>query len=164
MITILTLIACGVFAWFAWWWFYARNRPDFPPLSIDEDDPLMIDARRKAKETVPTMLALFSDAKDSTSVKIPFTTSSGVVEHLWAELLEVDGENIKVRYTTPPVSHSGHLERLQTHALSDVEDWVVTKDPDRYQGGFSTRVMFTRGREQWGDLPPALAAEERKYV
>jgi hypothetical protein len=109
------------------------------------------------------MLELFKDAKDCTNVKVPFVTSSGETEHLWAELLSVEGPNMNVRYTTPPVTHSGKVERLQVHALSDLEDWVVTKDPKKYLGGYSMRVMFRRGRELWGDLPPELKEEESKY-
>jgi hypothetical protein len=69
-----------------------------------------------------------------------------------------------VRYLTPPVSHSGKLERVQRHAVSDLEDWVVTKDPHKYIGGYTMLVMFQRGRETWGDLPPKLKAEEAKHA
>lgn len=161
--TILLVVFAGIVTWAGWWWFIARNRPVLPPLAIDDNDPLMIEARQKAKDSIPQMLELFKDAKDCTNVKIPFVTSSGEMEHLWAELLSVEGSSMKVRYTTPPVTHTGKLERLHTHALSEIEDWVVTKDPNRYMGGYSMRVMFQRGRELWGDLPPDLKEEESKY-
>jgi uncharacterized protein YegJ (DUF2314 family) len=160
---IVLLALAGLGAWAAWWWFIARNRPQFPPLAIDDDDPLMIEARQKAKSSIPQMLELFKDANGFTQVKVPFVTNSGATEHLWAELLSVEGSSIKVRYMTPPVTHTGRLERLHTHVLSDIEDWVVTNDPHRYIGGYSMRVMFRRGRERWGDLPPRLKAEESKY-
>lgn len=157
-LAIAALLACG-----AWWWFIARNRPAMPPLAIDDNDPLMLEALQKAKDSIPQMLELFKDAKDFTSVKVPFLSNSGETEHLWAELLDIDGTSIHVRYMTPPVSHTGTLERLHKHPLSDIEDWVVTKDPNKYMGGYSMRVMFQRGRELWGDLPPKLKAEESKY-
>ncbi len=156
-------IVLAALAWAAWWWFIARNRPAFPPLAIDENDPLMVEARKKARETIPRLLELFSGAREHTRVKVAFKTSSGVTEHLWADLLEVEGGNMRVRYLTPPVTHTGRLERLHTHPIADIEDWVVTKDPARYIGGYTMRVMFQRGREQWGELPPALKAEEEKY-
>jgi hypothetical protein len=34
----------------------------------------------------------------------------------------------------------------------------------KYAGGYTMRVMFVRGREQWGGLPPQLEVEEEKYV
>lgn len=133
------------------------------PLVIDESDPLLIEARKAARNSIPQMLELFKDAKEFTRVKIPFVSNSGETEHLWAELLSVDNSTINVRYSTPPVTHTGKLERLHTHSLNDVEDWVVTKNPKRYVGGYSMKVMFIRGREAWGDLPPELLAEEAKY-
>jgi uncharacterized protein YegJ (DUF2314 family) len=160
---ILSVFLAGIGMWLTWWWFVVRNRPALPPLAIDDNDPLMIEARQKAKDSVPQMLELFKNAKDSTNVKVPFVTSSGETEHLWAELLSVEGSSMNVRYTTPPVTHTGKLERLHTRALSEIEDWVVTKDPKRYMGGYSMRVMFQRGRELWGDLPPELKEEEAKY-
>jgi uncharacterized protein YegJ (DUF2314 family) len=163
MSTLVLAALVALLAWIAWWWFVARNRPVLPPLVIDNSDPLMIEAHRKAQDSIPQMLELFSEAKDFTRVKIPFTTNSGETEHLWAELLSVEGSKINVRYMTPPVTHTGKLERLHTHALSDIEDWLVTKDPTKYIGGYSMRVMFQRGRELWGDLPPKLREEEAKY-
>ncbi|MBM0103562.1 DUF2314 domain-containing protein [Steroidobacter sp. S1-65] len=164
MSTIIFVFVTAILIWGAWWWFIARNRPALPPLAIDDNDPLMIEAREKAKDSLPQMLELFKDAKGHTNVKVPFVTSSGETEHLWAELLSVEGPYVRVRYMTPPVTHTGELERLQTHALGDIEDWVVTKDPKRYLGGYSMRVMFRRGRELWGDLPPELKEEEAKYA
>lgn len=163
MKTLILVVLVAVPGWVAWWWFVARNRPAFPPLAMDENDPLMVEAKKKAKETVPQLLELFKDARESTRVKLPFLSNSGETEHLWAELLEVMGDEIRVRYLTPPVTHTGRFERLHTHLITDIEDWVVTKNPKRYIGGYSMRVMFKRGREQWGDLPPELKAEEAKY-
>jgi len=163
MTTVAIIVGIVALAWLAWWWFSARNRPSFPPLAIDDDDPLMVEARRKAQESIPRLLQLFETAKEATSVKVPFVSSSGETEHIWAELLSVEGQRIHVRYTTPPVTHSGSLGRLHTHSLADIEDWVITKDPDHYVGGYSMLVMFQRGREQWGGLPPELADEESKY-
>jgi len=97
-------------------------------------------------------------------VKIPFVTSTGVTEHLWAELLTLEATDMVVRYMTPPVSHVGKLDRVHRHPLTDLEDWVVTKDSRNYIGGYTMRVMFQRGREKWGDLPPKLKAEEAKYA
>lgn len=159
----ILIVLAVVLARVAWWWFVSRNRPEYPPLKIDEKDPLMIAAHRKARETTPQLLELFTDAKEFTRVKIPFVSNSGVTEHLWADLLSVEGSKINVRYLTPPVTHSGKLERLHTHDVSDIEDWVITKNPSNYIGGYTMRVMFQRGRELWGDLPPKLKKEESKY-
>ena len=86
-------------------------------------------------------------------------TNGGVIEALWAELLSIEGEEMTVRYMTPPVSHTGKLERVHRHPLGDLYDWICTKDPKRYLGGFTMRVTFVRAKEFWGELPPKLKAE-----
>jgi uncharacterized protein YegJ (DUF2314 family) len=152
------------FSWIAWWWFVARNRPAFPPLVIENNDPLMVAASRRAIEEIPKLRLLFQGAAERTSVKVPFVTSTGETEHLWAELLDLGQTEMQVRYLTPPVTHSGILERVQRHPTSDIEDWVVKSDLGPYVGGYTMRVMFQRGRELWGELPPALQAEAARYT
>jgi hypothetical protein len=78
-------------------------------------------------------------------------------------LLALTEDGMEVRYLTPPVTHSGRLERMHRHPLIELRDWVCAKTEGEYEGGFSMRVMFIRGREVWGDLPPSVKAEEAKY-
>jgi len=63
---ILFLLLGGVAAWAAWWWFVARNRPAVPPLTVDENDPLMLEAVQKAQATIPQLRTLFPDASGCT--------------------------------------------------------------------------------------------------
>lgn len=148
----------------AWWWFIGRNKPKYPPLEIDDNDPLMLEAMEEAKSTIAKFLVLLSREYSEAQIKVPFTTSSGVVEHLWAEVLEVKENILSVRYYTPPMTHEGELARLHNHNISEIEDWVVILANGKIHGGFTQRVMFKRGREQWGDLPPELAAQESRYL
>lgn len=99
----------------------------------------------------------------SLRVKVPFVSSSDTTEHLWAEVLSLRDLQMEVRYLTPPVTHNGRLERLHSHAVDELTDWQVELPSGSYAGGFTMRVMFVRGREQWGTLPPELAAEEMKH-
>jgi uncharacterized protein YegJ (DUF2314 family) len=163
MSKLIILGLLGLIAWVVWRWSATRSQPRFPPLALAADDPLMLEARAQARESIPQMLELFKTAPEHTRVKLAFQTNGGETEHLWADLLGVEGSKIQVRYLTPPVSHRGKLERLHTHELTDIEDWIVAKDPERYIGGYTMRVMFKRGREKWGDLPPELKEEEAHY-
>jgi uncharacterized protein YegJ (DUF2314 family) len=164
VITVLVIVAVLIAAYVAWWWFVGRNRPAFPPLSIADDDPLMEEAKRKARDSLERFRTFVTQYPDAGRVKIPFRTSGGELELLWAEVRKLRDRDVEVLYITPPVTHTGKLERIHTHPLTDVIDWIVTLPNGSYAGGFTMRVMFQRGREQWGSLPPALAAEERKYV
>ncbi|MEP6672767.1 MAG: hypothetical protein ABJF10_26620 [Chthoniobacter sp.] len=161
LLGIIPVVAVG--ALFLWWRFFHIARPEMPPLSIDPDDPLMVEARRTATETVPRFREAQAQPNNGARVKVPFVTSSGITEFLWAEVLSLRGDQMDLRYLTPPVTHTGRVERLHTQAVTDLVDWQVELSSGKYLGGFTMRVMFIRGREQWGNLPAELEAEEAKY-
>jgi uncharacterized protein YegJ (DUF2314 family) len=148
----------------AWSFIGRRNVPKYPPLKISDEDPLMIEARQKAKSTTKNFLELIAGEYSEAQIKVPFITSSGMTEHLWAEVLKHEGDILSVRYYTPPVTHTGKLERLHSHNISEISDWVVILKNGMIHGGLTQRVMFQRGKEQWGQLPPELLEQESKYV
>jgi uncharacterized protein YegJ (DUF2314 family) len=152
-----------VAAAFIWWHFLYTPRLAVPPLSIAPDDPSMVEAASKAKESFARFRELVGQPNRGIRVKIPFVSSSGTTEYLWAEVLSFRDSQMEVRYITPPVTHTGQLERLHTHPVSDLVDWQVELESGKYAGGYTMRVMFVRGREQWGSLPAELEAEEKKY-
>jgi uncharacterized protein YegJ (DUF2314 family) len=124
----------------------------------------MAEAIERARGTLDQLRHLHSAPNTSVRVKVPFLTSAGVRELLWADVRRLGEEDVEVLYLTPPVTHTGRLERIHVHPIADVVDWQVELPDGAYRGGFTMRVMFTRGREQWGSLPAELEAEERRYA
>ena len=97
-------------------------------------------------------------------VKLYFVSNSNQVEHLWAEVLEViDDRQLGVRLVTPPVTHSGHLDRLYRCNLDDIEDWQVRDVGGKVHGGFSQRAMFAVARRDGVKLPKKLLQLEKEY-
>lgn len=153
-----------ILVFFLWWRFFHVARPAVPPLQIANDDPLMSEAKDKARATIARLRELAAQPNLGVRVKVPFVTSAGETECLWADLLSFQGSEMEVRYLTPPVTHTGRLERLHRHPISDLVDWIVELESGKYLGGYTMRVMFVRAREQWKTLPPELLAEEKKYL
>ena len=57
---LVAAVVCGALILLAaWWWFVARNLPEAPPLTIADDDPLMLEAIAKARASIPQMLQHF---------------------------------------------------------------------------------------------------------
>ena len=156
-------LACLAGAWaFARW---RSPRPDFPPLPTSPDDPLMKDALAKAKASLDEFLTRLRSPKRSALVKLRFVSSSEQVEHLWAEVLELLPDNeLGVRLVTPPVSHSGPLDRLHRCPLDDIEDWTVRDPSGKVFGGFTQRAMFAIARRDGIRLPTELLRIEREYA
>jgi uncharacterized protein YegJ (DUF2314 family) len=164
IVTILLVVAGALVLWVLWWWFVGRNVPKYPPLAIDDDDPAMVAATEKARKSLDRFRELFDAGVKESQVKVPFVTSSGEREHLWAEVLKFGDTSMTVRYLTPPVSHTGTLERVHEHAISDIEDWVAFTHKGEIHGGYTQRVMFERARELWGGLPRELEKQASRYV
>ena len=163
MLRVGILLILAAVAALVWWRFFHIARPAVLPLSLSPDDPLIAAARVEARASLSRFRELLAAPYRAARVKVPFVSSAGETEYLWADLLTLGENQMAVRYLTPPVTHTGRLERLHTHPLADLEDWVVELPTGQCAGGFSMRVMFRRAREQWGDLPPHLAVDEVKY-
>lgn len=161
---VLCMVAALVAARALWWWFIGRNVPKYPPLVIDDDDPAMTAAMEKARASFDQFRSLHSSGIEDCQVKIRFLSNAGMLEHLWAAVLKITDTGIEVRYLTPPVTHTGKLERIHVHPISDVEDWAAILPDGSIHGGFTQRVMFEEARKQWGDLPKALETQAAKYV
>lgn len=159
---LLVAIAIGVA-----FWLLVRSRfarPEFPPLETSPDDPLLLDAVAKAKASLPDFLSLVRSPKENALVKLYFVSSSEQVEHLWAEVLSVvSDDELEVRLVTPPVTHSGPLDRLHRCKVADIEDWQVRDANGKVHGGFTQRAMFAIARRDGVELPKKLSQIESEY-
>ncbi len=158
---IAIFLAAGVFMFVRW----RSPRPDFPPLPTAPDEPLLLDAMKKARSSVSEFLELARARPETAVVKLHFTSNSNEVEHLWAELVEAPGpDGLQVRLVTPPVTHSGELDRLYTCKIEDIEDWQVRDADNKIRGGFTQRAMFAIARRDGVKLPKKLLEIEREYA
>ena len=72
---------------------------------VSDDDPVMQRAGEKALATLPVFLSeIFPRTilRTRWGVKYRFKTSLWVFENLWADLLEIDGDRLKIYVRTPP--------------------------------------------------------------
>jgi uncharacterized protein YegJ (DUF2314 family) len=148
-------------------WLYVRwrsPRPEFPPLNTAPDDPLMVEAAAKAKASIRDFVALLQAPYENALVKLYFVSSSQRVEHLWAEVQGVVSDTeLDVLLVTPPVTHSGPLERRYICKIADIEDWQVRDRAGKIHGGFTQRAMFAIARRDGVRLPKKLLEQEREY-
>ena len=159
-VIILGVAAAGAWAFSRWY----TPRPEFPPLLTKADDPLMLEAMENARASLPDFVALLRAAPRHALVKLCFLSNGDQVEHLWAEVLgaPVD-DKLEVRLVTPPVTHTGRLNRLRTLAFSEIEDWQVRDADGKIHGGFTHRAMYAIARRDGIELPPKLRKAEDDY-
>ncbi|MCB1681356.1 MAG: DUF2314 domain-containing protein [Rhodospirillales bacterium] len=138
--------------------------PEFMPLVTDPDEPLLKEAMEKAQGTLETFYELLGKFPENALVKLYFVSNTDQVEHLWAEVLEREGEGeLKVRLVTPPVTHKGQLDRLYTCTTEEIEDWAVRDDEDCIYGGFTERAMFAIAERDGVKLPEKLLERKAQY-
>jgi uncharacterized protein YegJ (DUF2314 family) len=135
-----------------------------PPLRIAPDDPLMGEAHVRARATVKRLRSYFAQHPRACSAKVPFRTDGDVVEHLWGQVEALTEKSVRVTLRNRPVTQKGPPPRVLEVPLDQIDDWEVHLPDGTIRGGFTTRVMFVRAREQWGDLPPDLIELEGRYV
>lgn len=156
-------LACASGVWLFLRW--KSPRPEFPPLQTSPDDPLMIDALANAKSSIAEFMKRLREPKESALIKLRFVSSSNQVENLWAEVLEILSETeIGVRLVTPPITHSGPLDRLHRCSLEDIQDWQVRDTDGKIYGGFTQRAMFAIARRDGVRLPKKLLQHEHEYA
>ena len=148
-------------------WLFLRWRypkPDFAPLETKPDDPLLMKAMDDARMSLSDFRARLSEPRESALIKLRFVSSTEQVEHLWAEVVEViSQQDLGVRLVTPPVTHSGELDRLHRCTFEDIEDWQVRDSHGKLHGGFTQRAMFAIAKRDGIKLPKKLAELEREY-
>ncbi len=99
----------------------------------------------RPKDSIPNFRELASHPNRGIRVKVPFVSSTGTTEHLWAEVLSFRDKQMEVRYLTPPVTHNGRLERLHTHAVADLTDWQIELPSGRYAGASRCASCLSEG-------------------
>ena len=153
-------VALMIAAWVRW----RSPRPEYPPLGTDPDDPLMLAAMERAQATLDRFRALQARWPEDAFVKLRFVSSAGEVEHLAAHVERMEGDRLSVLLVTPPVTHTGRLERTREIGIGEVEDWQVTEPDGTIHGGFTQRAMFQIARREGIELPDELARLEHQYA
>ncbi len=126
---------------------------------------MLVDAPAKARASTDRLLSLTRQFAPRALVKPGFVGSSGQVEHLWAEALEMPGDaQPGVRLATPPMTHTGRLDRLRRCPVDDIEDGQVRADDGRIHGGFSRRAMSVIAARDGVELPEKLSRQQAACV
>ena len=160
----LILVVAG-----AVWAVRHRFFPPLPsPLPHGPDHPLLVESVLQARGSLERFRQLISEGSGQPIVKVAYATDTGSREHIWAELLRWEGEEIVIRYANVPVSQQGPMPSEESRVQADMEDWAVVLPGGRLAGGFSQRAMLKMILEQqkepsWG-MRRRLKLEEARFV
>lgn len=142
---------------------YIRGNTRPPPaVPVEADDAELIQARRAAQASISEFRALFYEHPAGAVAKVPVKASSGILEWMFGEVLELTDVFVKVQFQSKPQTHRGAFDAIQSFPLRDIADWIIIMPGNRRRGGFTQRVHFARLRAA-GQLHGAAAEEASKY-
>jgi uncharacterized protein YegJ (DUF2314 family) len=147
--------------------FWSKRRmakPPAPPFEVAPDDPLLVDAIRKARETLDRFRELHAQRPKDSYVKISGKSTAGRTEHLWGQLLEMTDDSMRLKPVNLHAAYNGPLEGDIVRPLGDLEDWQVELPDGNILGGFTLKVMFVRALEQCKDFPEELRSQQDRYL
>lgn len=123
-------------------------------VAVADDDPLMLEARQKARVTLSRFLDELLPAHPQDSmVKFALETSDGSVENVWADVVAVSGERLSVLVRTLPSAGSG--EPLTSEiGRGEILDWMVELPDGTLRGGFTNRALFAIYAREVGRTHP----------
>lgn len=133
--------------------------PDFlspGSIPVADDDPLMLEALAKARATMAQFLRLYPDHQTDSIVKFLLVTDSGVKESVWADLVEIIGNDARVYIRTPPVHQTAPLERARTVPVAEIIDWQIEFRDGTLRGGFTNQALFRVFERENGYLPASI--------
>jgi uncharacterized protein YegJ (DUF2314 family) len=128
---------------------YLGARPFTP------DDPLMVEALRKARESIELMRTLYPLHRQDTVVRFPLRVKSGEIEHVWGDLLEFGDDKARVFLRTPPTEEADLPSRTLEVPASEISDWQIEMRDGSLRGGFTNQAMFRIFEREEGAPHPA---------
>ncbi len=138
------LIVTALFAGIYLLAFFGRsNLPEVEYLN--PADPLLIDAKKKAAETLVIFDSLQPLYVNNSYVRFKFVNAKNEEEHVWGRVLEKNKLAIKVTDINKKSERDNPAyPKFYDLSMEQVEDWLVETGNDSVRGGFTTQVILLR--------------------
>lgn len=126
------------------------------PLALAEDDPLVTNATRRARQSLADFRRLRVEGARPAAVKFPFSTDGGETENVWGEVLALHADDVVARIVSRPVTQRAKLPARLRVPLTAIEDWAITLADGSVRGSFSTLAMIAACRRDGRPIPRRL--------
>lgn len=130
---------------------------------IDEDDNLMIEAKRLAQSKLDTLFLLYPLHPDSAFVRFTFEPAKNHTEHLWGKITGLDSMRVKILLKRKAGSEDIFYPEELELKTERIEDWMVNIENGSVRGGYTVQVMLMKERENPRANADSLQAQLQKF-
>ena len=130
---------------------------------IAPDDPILLDAKAKARESMARLYQLYPEHPKDTVVRFRLAVPNGADEFVWCDLLELTEQQAKVFLRTPPRQKVELAERTMNISSSSIDDWQMELRDGSLLGGFTNQAMFRVYEREEGHLHPAFKEQIARF-
>lgn len=116
------------------------NTIDMSVIAIDPADPEVLEATRRAQESLPTLWEYLGQNRLECFVKFPLQTGEGP-EHIWGIVHSRLGDTVVVSLANEALGPVERAGERQTVPIKDIEDWQVIVSPTEIRGGYSVGAL-----------------------
>ncbi len=132
-------------------------------MPIANDDPLILAAVERAKESWSQFLSIYPEHQEDSIVKFRLRTTDGEIENVWGDLLELESEAAQVYLRTPPVGNVDIPDRRMNVPFDDIVDWQVEYRDGTLRGGFTMQATYRIYEREVGHMPPEFLEQLGRY-
>ncbi|MBS0265279.1 MAG: DUF2314 domain-containing protein, partial [Planctomycetes bacterium] len=120
-----------------------------PVIQVSDDDPDMIAAVQKARDSWPQFLSAFeARAGQNFSVKAPITRD-GNTEFIWLDVTAVEGERIYGKLGNEPANLGAlKLGSKVSTPIADLNDWGYVDTEGNMQGLYTVAVVMNAAKKK----------------
>lgn len=130
---------------------------------ISPDDPVLLDAKQRARESMPRLHELFPTHPKDTVVRFRLDPPGGQAEFVWGDLLELSDQQAKVFLRTPPKQPMQLDSRTLDIPTATIDDWQIELTDGSLLGGYTNQAKFKVYEREEGHLHPAFREQVARF-
>lgn len=124
-------------------------------MDVDQNDPLILEAEKKAKSTFDQFInEIYLSHKDDSVVKINYINFHEKCEKIWGELRKIENDTYSIYISTPPKVPKEDYDPDINVNKKDIVDWCVEYKDGTLRGGFTNLALFKIYERKKGKMHP----------
>ena len=150
------LVVLGSIAALGWWLTSTAPPPRPRPVRIHAADPLLDEARARARSTFERFRRLAARHPGRAMVKVRIDRADGAYRGQWADVVHVGDDVVKAVLRGPG--------RPVTVSRGELEDWQVEVEGGRWHGGWSVVASWRIRLRETGTLPDEARQHQHRFL